>query len=117
MAGRPLSAVPNIFASEGAGTPNNVPLLDADFSTLVSFNNDSAIGYNNYAVDTGTANNYVVTLTAAPSAYLPGMTLTMLPSNANTGSSVINVNSLGSVAILHSDATALTGGEINLNSA
>jgi hypothetical protein len=113
MAGRPLSGVPNNFASEGTGTLNNIPLLDANFSQLVSFNNDSAIGYVNYANDTGVTNSYVVTLAAAPSAYLIGMTVSFLPSSSNTGASVINVNSLGSVSILTSHGDALSAGMIN----
>jgi hypothetical protein len=116
MAGRPLSGVPNNFAGEGTGTLNNVPLLDANFTNLVSFNNDSAIGYVNYANDTGVANSYVLSLASPPSAYIIGMTVVFRPSNTNTGPSVINVNSLGSVSIVNPAGIALNGGEISQNS-
>jgi hypothetical protein len=116
MAGRPLSGVPNNFASEGTGSLNNIPLLDQNFTQLVAFNNDSAIGYVNYANDTGVANSYVITLASAPSAYIIGMTIVFNPVNSNTGASVINVNTLGSVAIVGPGGAALFGGEISAGS-
>jgi|SRR5215469_3525464 len=112
MPGRPHTAVPNIFASEGAGIPNNIPLLDADFADVLSFYNDSAIGWNNYAADTGSANTYLVTLSAAPSAYIAGMLLSVLIGNGNTGASTINVSSLGVKSIVAANGSALTGGEL-----
>jgi hypothetical protein len=115
MAGRPLSAVPNIFASEGTGTLNNISLLDADFAALCSFFSDSAIGYVNYGVDTGAANAYVVTLAEPPSAYIAGMMLVMTPANSNTGASNINVNAIGAVPIVNRANIALRGGEIAAN--
>jgi hypothetical protein len=115
MAGRPLSAVPNIFASEGTGLLNNIPLLDADFATLCSFFSDSAIGYVNYGVDTGLANAYVVTLAEPPSAYEAGTTIVVKIANTNTAASSINVNSVGSVAIVNPAGVALQGGELSAN--
>jgi len=114
---RPLAAVPNIFATEGTGTLNNIALLDADFAAVLSAYNDSAIGYVNYGADTGTANSYVVTLAAAPSAYIAGMMLAVKigASNTNTGGSNINVNALGSVAICNPAGLALLGGELPAN--
>jgi hypothetical protein len=117
MAGRPAAAVPNIFATEGTGTLNNIPLLDADFAFNVSQNNDSAIGYNNYALDTGVANAYVIALASPASAYVTGMTLTWIPLNTNTAASVINIGALGSVSIVNPAGQALKGGEIIANSA
>ena len=68
-----------------------------------------------YAVDTGVANAYVVTLAPAPAAYVAGMIVMMKAAHANTGASTINVNGLGLVNITKTGAVALTGGEIALN--
>lgn len=116
MPGRPLPSVPNIFASEGSGIPNNIPLLDADFASLCSFFSDSSIGYVNYGFDTGAANAYVVTLAAAPSAYIIGMTIALRVANTNTGPSNINVNSLGNVQIFNPAGIGLSGGELQASS-
>jgi|SRR6516225_474968 hypothetical protein len=115
MAGRPHTAVPTAFASQGAGVPNNIPMLDANFADILSFYNDSAIGWNNYSVDTGTANNYVTALTPPPSAYIAGMWLSVQIANTNTGTANINVSSLGLVPIVTPDGNPLTGGELQAN--
>ncbi len=48
-----------------------------------------------YALDTGAANAYVVTLSPVPAAYTTGMRLSVKIVNANTTTSTINVNGLG----------------------
>lgn len=65
-----------------------------------------------YAADSGAADAYVVTLSPAPSQYLAGMVVIMKATNANTGASTINVNSLGLKNITKDGATALTAGDI-----
>ena len=112
MPGRPFSAVPTIFASQGAGVPNNIPMLDADFAAVLSFYNDSAVGWVNGATDIGIANAYVATLTPAPSAYLNGMSIALVIANTNTGASTINLNAIGSAPILNQADGALSGGEL-----
>ena len=89
MAGRPFT-YPITFGTAVGTEPMSA--LDTQFAAVGSIVNDSAIGYNNYASDTGSANNYVLTLASAPSAYLAGMTVAFLPGNSNTGPSTINVN-------------------------
>jgi len=50
-----------------------------------------------YYIDSGTANNYVLTPTgAAPIAYTDGMLIRFLPTNTSTGGSTVNVAGLGS---------------------
>ena len=112
MATKPL-VIPNVFASEGTGTPNNIPLLDADFTQVASYFNDGSF-FSTRGTDTGGVNAYVVTQPTGyvPSQYNPGMRLVFSPANANTGAATINVNALGSVPILKADGTPLTGGEI-----
>lgn len=113
MSGRPYGPVPTIFASQGTGVGyNNIPQLDADLAFLLNSFNDSAAGWVNYIADTGATNAYVATLTPAPSAYVAGMTLAFVPTNSNTGASTINVNSLGSVAIVSQGGVALGAGQL-----
>jgi hypothetical protein len=82
--------------------PWSLPILDTSFVSVNTAFNDSSLGFvNATATDTGTANNYVVTLPyGAPSAYNQGMTVAFVPLNSNTGSSNITVSPLGSVSIL-----------------
>jgi hypothetical protein len=65
-----------------------------------------------YAPDTGTASNLVVTLSPAPTAYVAGMGIVVKVANTNTGASVINVNGLGNVSIVHRDGSQLVAGEL-----
>jgi predicted type IV restriction endonuclease len=65
-----------------------------------------------YAVDSGTANAYVVTLSPVPAALTDGMYVSFKAGNANTGASTINVNSLGATNIVTNANVALVGGEI-----
>jgi hypothetical protein len=66
----------------------------------------------NYAVATGTANNYAVALPYPPDAYFDGLTLNFKGNIANTGSSVINVNGLGNKTIVLPDGSALGAGDV-----
>lgn len=108
--------IPNVFASEGTGTPNNIPLLDQDFSVLAAYANDGAY-CNTRGVDSGTVNNYAVTLPAGfvPSQYAQAMRLVFNPLNSNTGPATINVNTLGSQIITTASGATLNGGEIVAN--
>lgn len=112
MASKPLT-IPNVFASEGTGTPNNIPLLDADFTQVANYFNDGSF-FSTRGTDSGAVNAYVVTLPTGyvPSAYNVGMRLVFNPGNTNTGASTINVNALGSQTILTANGAALVGGEI-----
>lgn len=69
-------------------------------------------GTTNFAVDTGTANAYIVALPHTPSGYVDGLRVTFRPLNANTGACTINVNSLGVKSIRRTDSTACDGGDI-----
>lgn len=68
----------------------------------------------NYAVATGSANTYAVTLPYAPAAYEDGMEIVVkIPIGAtNTGASTINVNLIGAVSIARRDGSALAGGDL-----
>jgi hypothetical protein len=82
--------------------PWQLTQLDQNFTNETAGQNDSSLGYvNAVATDTGTANNYAVTLPfGSPTAYNQGMTVAFNPANANTAGSVITVSPLGSTPIL-----------------
>lgn len=65
-----------------------------------------------YAIDTGAANAYVVTLSPAPTALTAGMRVAFKAVNANTTASTLNLNALGATAIKRRDGTALQSGDI-----
>lgn len=70
-------------------------------------------GISSYAVDTGAANAYVISIAPATLiAYTDGMTLLFKASNANTGASTINLNSLGLRTIVRPDGTSLVADDI-----
>lgn len=48
-----------------------------------------------YAVDTGTADAYLIDLPHVPSSYVDGLKICFRPLNSNTGACSVNVNSLG----------------------
>lgn len=69
-----------------------------------------------YAVDTGVANAYVVTLSPAPTAYVDGMTINVKIKTTNTASSTINVNGLGARVIYKADGSSLlNSGDLFIN--
>jgi hypothetical protein len=72
-----------------------------------------------YYTDTGTANNYILSVVPAtrknPPSYYEGMEIYFFANNTNTGSSNVNVAGLGSVTIKDMDGNNLTGGEIEAN--
>jgi microcystin-dependent protein len=97
---------PNVFG-QLSGTVS-ASLLDQNFNALTAITNDSAAGWTNAAVDTGSVNSYVVNLVPPAAGYTNGFFLSFLPLNANTGPSSINVNNLGNIQILSSNGSALT---------
>ena len=69
-------------------------------------------GLSSYAIDAGTANTYVVTLSPAITAYTDGVKIRFRALTANTGAATLNVNGLGAVAVVGGAHSALVGGEI-----
>ena len=72
-------------------------------------------GLTRFAVDTGAADAYVVTLPYVP-ALVDGLEVSFRPINASTGASTINVNALGAKAIVLFDLTAIQANSIVANS-
>lgn len=66
-------------------------------------------------VDTGVVNAYVISISLPQSAYTDGTFITFIPANTNTNTSTINVNGLGPVAIINTDGSVLSPGELSTN--
>ena len=75
----------------------------------------AALPVSAYAVDTGAANAYAVTVAATVNAYTDGLQIILKASHANTGASTVNVNGLGAIVIVHQDGTALQVNDIYAN--
>ena len=67
--------------------------LNTDLGNKVSTND--YVRAEGYAVDTGTVNAYVITLSPAPTSYIAGQVFNFKAVNTNTGASTLNVNGLG----------------------
>lgn len=65
-----------------------------------------------YAVDSGAADAYVISLSPAITAYAAGQKFTFKATNANTGASTLNVNALGVKTIKKHNDQDLAAGDI-----
>ena len=81
------------------------------FPTLPSIPAISQSGSWTYGVDSGTTNNYAVTLTPPPTSIAAGMNIRVKMLSAPLGASVINVNQTGNNPIIKKGGAALTGYE------
>jgi hypothetical protein len=81
-------------------TPIQSSQVNANFSAtaneLNAFENLVACENVGYGVDTGTANNYIVSIAGSPFLLTPGLLVTFEVLNTNTGASTLNLNGLGS---------------------
>lgn len=69
-----------------------------------------------YAVASGSANAYTVTLNPTPTSYIEGMAIVLKINVDNTGASTLNVNGLGAVDLKRSDGSDFTSGMLKANS-
>lgn len=96
---------------------NDVQIWSADpVSGSNAVDNSSAIQIQagNYAVDSGAANAYAVTLNPVPASYasLTGAPIRVLIGNSNTTSSTLNINGLGPKAINRTTTVAVQYGDL-----
>lgn len=68
-----------------------------------------------YAITSGAANTYAVTLTPAPTSYVDGMALAMKINTSSTGASTINVNGLGAKTIKDTNGNDITANGLKAN--
>jgi hypothetical protein len=71
-------------------------------------------GAPNFAVDTGTTNSYMATMSPAVTGRIPGLVFRILASTANTGPSTVNIGA-GSISIVNPDGSTLGVGAIITN--
>lgn len=79
---------------------------DEGFATTQYVDNRVLTG--GYGATTGSANVYAVTVSPAPTALVAGLRVMVRINVANTGSTTININGLGSRNVLKSNGNALT---------
>jgi hypothetical protein len=104
----------NTFANQAGPIP--LSQLDSNFTQLATAVNTTQT-YTNFAVDTGTANAYVLTFSfPTVVAYSQGLEIVFLASNTNTGASTVNINGLGPVSILTTTFADLGAGAITAGS-
>lgn len=75
-------------------------IVTADFLNAVNNHRHSGAdadgaGALDYAVDSGSGNTYVITLSPALTAHVAGMPIVFKATHANTGAAILNVNGLG----------------------
>ncbi|ANS73715.1 hypothetical protein AWM70_03275 [Paenibacillus yonginensis] len=104
----PEGAINGAVLAEGSIPSNRVSGFDAHLADSVS--------HVHYGPDTGTANAKVVTLNPAPVAYVEGLAVSFKNAVQNTGAVTINVNGLGTKSILKSNGSALSSGNLKVNS-
>ncbi|WP_427050366.1 tail fiber protein [Paenibacillus sp. TC-CSREp1] len=68
-----------------------------------------------YAVTTGTATAYVVTLSPAPSSLPDGFGITIVPHVVSEAAPTLNVNGIGAVALKKQDGSAFAAGDLKAN--
>lgn len=93
----------------------DVAQLEQDLATLqqaVSLHQEDGTAHVPYAVATGSANTYAVTLDPAPTSYVDGMAITVKINVQNTGASTINVNGLGAKSIKKSNGNDVASGNL-----
>lgn len=91
---------------------NAVDGATATAFALLPTNAQIDTGTSQFAVDTGSANAYLVATPQTETAYTDGMLIVMRPINTNTGASTINIDSIGAKDIKTSAGAALVAGDI-----
>lgn len=100
----------NADAAAAAQTTANAAATQTEFNQHLA----DDVNHVPYAVDSGTANTYAVTLNPVPAAYVDGMGLSVKIANASTGASTLNVNGLGAKPILDSLGNPINAGGLKV---
>jgi hypothetical protein len=108
------------------GSPIQIFALSADYSIVITDSNGALVYSNltvstlsssgsvldNYSVDSGAGNAYVVAGATAVSAYVAGLRVSVKITNTNTASATLNYMGLGARLITFQNGAALGGGEL-----
>jgi hypothetical protein len=107
------SGSPNILVNLYDGTSD---LLIGNYNTSTHVWTQSNNAQGNYAIDTGSANVYAITLNPAPAALVAGQVFTFKAAHANTNTvasaCTLNVNALGAVTLKKNKKNNLEKGDI-----
>lgn len=87
----------------------------ATSTTQIYFDPDFNKVYKNYAIDSASDDDYIITLQSAFGAYYAGMEISFKATTANTGACTLNVNSLGAKTIKKNVSSDLVTGDILAN--
>ncbi len=100
----------------GAATSGTTTQLDNNFLLAYNAINDYNT-YGNYLADSGSANAMAVTVPAGMTGALTdGLLLQIKVAAANTGATTFNYNGGGALALTNLDGTALSSGQLPINS-
>lgn len=99
-------------------TQNKTSVVSAvnEVSQSISSHKTDYASHVPYAVASGSANAYAVTLSPAPSAYVEGMALAVKINVQNTGASTLNVNGLGAKSIKKANGNDVAAGNLKAGS-
>lgn len=118
------TGITNCIAKDGQNSPTaNLNMGAFRHTTVgngVDRDNYLAVGqfqdnYGVYAADSGSSNTYVITPTPAITSYATGQVFIVKIANANTGTSTLNVSSLGQKNITTQGGSALVSGSLEAN--
>jgi hypothetical protein len=90
--------------------------IQADYNNKISEHSADYVKHPAYAVATGSANAYSVTLNPAPTSYVEGMAIAVKINVDNTGAATINVNGLGAKAIKKPNGNDVSAGNLKAGS-
>lgn len=116
------SVIDNLTGMEVHGNEYHDPDLETPtgaqgkVDTAINQHMQDYIRQPGYAVATGSANTYAVTLNLAPIAYVDGMAVSLKINIDNTGPSTININSLGPKNIKKPNGNDVSSGNLKAGS-
>lgn len=86
-----------------AGKPIGSSVQDAGYGNDVN---------REFALDTASTDDYVISLTPAPGSYYVGMKISFKAATANTGACTVNVNGLGAKSLVRPVAVTPSNNDI-----
>lgn len=104
-----LNTSTNSTSTSEAATPSAVK----EVNDKVNEHSADTVSHVPYAVATGVANTYAVTLNPAPTAYVDGMAVSVKIPVDSTGTSTLNVNGLGAKALKKANGNDVTNLKAN----
>jgi hypothetical protein len=118
MAHKKISELTELVGSGVARTTDSMAIVDASAEeTKLIYLDELGVACTNYGAymyyeDGGTGDVRTATLSPAITAYTTGMRVTLMSSAANTGTTTLNLNSVGAKTIKKKGATNLSSGDI-----